>query len=91
MTSPLTHPATKAAERRRAAAARARASRARAARSAAVNAAIVEALAAALARVTPGMPAATLIRDFGEGALERFIEAGIDKPRNTLGERFGLR
>lgn len=91
MMSTLTHPTVKAAQRRRAAAARARASRARAAKSAAVNAAIVEALAAALTRVTPGMAAAALIRDVGEGALKRLVEAGIDKPRNTLGERFGLR
>lgn len=90
MTSIAIHPASKAAERRRAAAARARASRARAARSAAVDAAIVEALAEVLAQVNPTTSVAALIRDVGEGALGRLIEAGIERPRSTLGQRFGL-
>lgn len=90
MTSIAIHPASKAAERRRAAAARARASRARAARSAAVDAAIVEALAEVLAQVNPTTSVAALIRDVGEGALGRLIEGGIERPRSTLGERFGL-
>ncbi|SDH21753.1 hypothetical protein [Bosea robiniae] len=85
-----THPATRAAERRRKAAARAREHRARAAQAAALDAAIVDALADGLGQARPGMLSEVLIADIAEAAFRRLREAGVERPKAVFKRRLGI-